>query len=227
MGRKIFVSYKYTDDSVQDLPLAGYSTVRDYVTEFENLLKDTDHVYKGEGDDEDLSDLDDETIWGKLRDRIYDSTLTVVFISPNMRETGVKERDQWIPWEVSYSLRETSRRNTNGDPVTSKTNAMIGVVLPDAEGSYSYYLENRTCCADSCTIHHTSELFQIVRDNKFNLKDASKRVCDSNLTVWSGECSYIRAVRWNDFVKDPEKHIIAAYKRQDNLAEYEIVKVIT
>ena len=46
-----------------------------------------------------------------------------------MRETWKKDRDQWIPWEVSYSLKETSRKNKNGDSVTSHSNAMLAVVI--------------------------------------------------------------------------------------------------
>ena len=42
-----------------------------------------------------------------------------------MKESLKKERDQWIPWEVSYSLKEVSRKNKNGYAVTSKTNAML------------------------------------------------------------------------------------------------------
>ena len=146
MGRKIFVSYKYADHQVENLDAWSNSSVRDYVTEFENILEDSDDIYKGEGDDEDLSDLDEETIWSKLKDRIYDSSVTVVFISPGMKESYKKDKDQWIPWEISYSLKETSRKNKNGTPVTSKTNAMVAVVLPDTNGSYSYYLEEHSCC---------------------------------------------------------------------------------
>lgn len=226
MGRKIFVSYKYADTSVENLDLYNNASVRDYVDEFEKLLESTDHIYKGEEDDEDLKELDEETIWSKLKDRIYDSSLTVIMISPNMKRSGISDKEQWIPWEVSYSLKETSRKNKNGDPVTSKTNAMIALVLPDSNGSYSYFLEDRTCCASNCVTHHTDRLFQIIRDNMFNLKDANKKNCDSGCTIWYGDFSYIRAVKWKDFKVDPDTYINASYGRQDNIDNYNIVKTI-
>lgn len=226
MGRKIFVSYKFADDSVQNLKSYENSTVRDYVTKFQEELDDSDHIYKGEGEDEDLSGLKDETIWGKLKDRIYDSSITVVFISPNMKEENVQERDQWIPWEVSYSLKETSRKNKNGDPVTSKTNAMVAVVLPDSNGLYTYYLEKKACCTSGCMTHHTNQLFKIIKKNKFNYKNGNKRNCDSGDVVWSGECSYIKAVKWCDFIKDYDKYLNAAVERQDDLDSYEIEKEV-
>lgn len=227
MGRKIFVSYKFADDQVENLSFWSNSTVRDYVTEFESLLDSSDHIYKGESDGEDLSDLSEDTIWQKLKDRIYDSSITIVFISPGMKESGKKDRDQWIPWEVSYSLKETSRKNKNGDAVTSKTNAMLAVVLPDTTGAYSYYLEEKTCCSSGCTTHHTNKLFQIIRDNKFNLKNATKKSCDNGLTNWYGACSYIAAVKWCNFKSDYNKYINAAYERQDNIDSYDIVKTIS
>lgn len=226
MGRKIFVSYKYADSDVKNLSLFSNSTVRDYVTEFENKLESTDHIYKGESDGEDLSQMSEETIWEKLKNRIYDSSITVVFISPSMRESGKLDKDQWIPWEISYSLKETSRKNSSGVAVTSKTNAMVAVVLPDSNGSYSYYLESKSCCASKCITHHTDKLFQILRDNKFNCKSASKRTCEDGSVVWSGECSYIAAVKWDSFISNYNKYFEYAYTRQDNIDDYEIVKTI-
>ena len=174
LGKKIFVSYKYADDQVENLTSGENSTVRDYIDKFEEKLDSSDNIYKGESQGEDLSDLSDDTIWEKLKDRIYDSSVTIVFISPGMRETWKKDRDQWIPWEVSYSLKETSRKNKNGDSVTSHSNAMLAVVIPDEKGSYSYYLETKNCCSDGCTMHHTNRLFEIIKKNKFNrIKNAS------------------------------------------------------
>lgn len=180
MGHKIFVSYKYADEDVKNLTWWGNSTVRDYVTEFQNKLSYEDDINKGEEDDEDLSGLSDTTIWEKLKNRIYDSSVTVVFISPNMKDSSKADRDQWIPWEISYSLKEVSRKTKTGKTVTSRSNAMIAVVLPDSNGSYSYYLESRTCCSSYCTTHHTDKLFTILSKNKFNLKNPTTRECTNN-----------------------------------------------
>ena len=227
MGKKIFVSYKYADDQVEKLTSNGTSTVRDYVDKFEKEVALSDDIFKGESDGEDLSMLSDDAIWEKLKNRIYDSSVTIVFISPGMKETWKKERDQWIPWEISYSLKETSRKSKNGDSITSHSNAILAVVLPDSHGSYSYYLETRSCCSSGCTTHHTNKLFSIIRENKFNrIKNASKYTCGGNNTVWTGTCSYIEAVKWSNFIADYKKYVDSALDRQNHIEEYDIHKEV-
>lgn len=227
VGKKIFVSYKYADDKVNNIKSNENSTVRDYIDEFEKILDSADDIFKGESDGENLSELSDDTIWKTLKDRIYDSSVTIVFISPGMRESGKNERDQWIPWEVSYSLKETSRKNKSGESVTSRSNAMLAVVLPDGDNSYTYYFESKSCCNGGCTTHHTDKLFTIVKKNKFNrTENASKRTCDNNSTIWAGTSSYIEAVKWSNFIADYQKYIKSAFDRRDHIDEYDICKEI-
>ncbi len=224
MGRKIFVSYKYNDEDVQNLNWHQNSTARDYVTEFENILDSSDNIFKGEHDNEDLSKLSDDTIWEKLKTRIYDSSVTIIFISPNMKEKTKEDRDQWIPWEVSYSLSETKRINKNGDPIISHTNAMLAVVLPDINGSYSYYLEQLNCCLTPCIKHHTEILFDIIRNNKFNRIEKSIKECSvTKNIIWTGrEHGYIEAVKWCDFKTSYGLYIDKACDRQQRLDEFDI-----
>lgn len=137
MGRKIFVSYKYKDNDVEELKEATSPTwPNDYVTYIQNHIinNKSDNIYKGENSDEDLSDKSEDYIWNHLKDKIYDSTVTIVLISPNMKEPLKWERNQWIPWEISYSVRKTTRGGR-----TSQRNALLAVILPDKKGSYDYF----------------------------------------------------------------------------------------
>lgn len=137
MGKKIFISYKYWDEDVYPVPRFGTSNpkVRDYVSWLEDKFKNrTEHYYKGESDNEDLTMYSEDYIWEKLKDKIFDSSLTIVLVSPNMKEVRRWEKSQWIPWEISYSLRRTPRSSRESD-----RNAILAVILPDKKNSYVYY----------------------------------------------------------------------------------------
>ncbi|GHT95644.1 hypothetical protein FACS1894141_4640 [Spirochaetia bacterium] len=150
MSKKIFISYKYKDNDVKPLedtktiawksihnPITGFyqlkaedkTSVRTYVDKLEECFSATD-IYKGESDDEDLSNLSESIIWDKLKDRIFDSSVTLVMISANMKKQYRQEKSQWIPWEISYSLKETTRNDR-----TSHSNAILAVILPNKNGS--------------------------------------------------------------------------------------------
>jgi len=74
------------------------------------------------------------TILDKLKDRMHDSSITALFISPNMMEFYKEERDQWIPWEIRYSLREETRNKR-----ISHANAIVGIILPSRIEDYRYW----------------------------------------------------------------------------------------
>lgn len=217
MGKKIFVSYKYSDSLVQDLPsvLFEKTTARHYVDKLQEKLDAEDHINKGENDNEDMSSLADSTIGSKLGDKIFDSTITIVLISKGMKENK-PEKDQWVPWEVSYSLREQSREGRN-----SKTNGVLAVVLPDENGSYEYYItRNETC--NSRTLK-TNFLFNILSDNMFNIKKANTRECNG-LTIYEGYSCYIHSVKWDSFIASMNKYIDIALENYKNRNDFEIRK---
>ena len=214
MGHKIFISYKYHDTNVYqhvkhelfEARAVGERTPRDYVNVLETYIKEySPHYFKAEEDNEPLTGKTDDQIWEILKDKMFDSTMTIVLISPNMK-TNEKEIDQWITWEIKYSLGVQTRNNSSGNPVRSFTNAMMAIVLPDANGEYTYYFENKNCCTSGCRLNHTERLFYILRENTFNLKkNENTRICDEKSTIYSGNLhSFIPFYKWSD-VDDKEK----------------------
>ena len=91
MAHKTFISYKYSESR----------GLRDRI--IEALGKDATY-YKGENvDSKDMSDDKRETIKANLSNMMYDTSVTIVILSPNMRES------EWIGWEISYCLKKIKR----------------------------------------------------------------------------------------------------------------------
>lgn len=217
MGKKIFISYKYSDSMVRPIDGINPSTVRDYVDILQTKIDASDHINKGEDDGEDMSTLADSTIASKLGDKIFDSSVTIVFISKGMK-TALPENEQWIPWEISYSLKEQSREGGN-----SKTNAILGVVLPDETNSYDWYYIHNTAC-NSIT-HKSEQLFTILKENMFNKEKPTTHTCNGTL-VFEGEHSYIKTVKWDEFRENINFYIECAIEICNSKDLYKIRKTI-
>jgi len=227
MGRNVFVSYKYGDTKVLDLnkhdeiELLGsihkyprMTRVRDYVDELQGILEEEDNINLGEKDGESLAQFKDSTIQTVLKNKIFRSSTTIVMISKGMMDRGKYERDQWIPWEISYSLREVTRADK-----TSRTNAILGIVLPDENNSYDWYLSYDSTC--NCTNYNTSLLFKIIRNNMFNEKRPNRSFCNG-YWVYSGNYSFILNVKWTEFKNFPNYYLDKAIEIRDNKDYYNI-----
>lgn len=224
MGKAIFVSYKYSDSQVMNLPdVVGKTTARDYVDLLDDILEEGDNIFKGEDDGEDMSTLQDSTIASKLGDKIFYSSVTIVLISKGMKEYYTAEKEQWIPWETSYSLKEQSREGGR-----SKTNAVLAVVLPDEAGNYEHFIKDNTCPYCNCRTLTTNSLFQILSDNMFNIKQPTYTECENHVGTkpYKGYSSYIHSVKWEDFFANSNKHIDIAIEIRQNIDQYEVTKTV-
>ena len=113
MAHKTFISYKYSE-AVE---------LRNRII---NALGADAQYYKGENShSQDLSGYKAESIKSTLRNMIWDTSVTIVIASPNMRQS------KWMEWEISYSLKQISRNQ-----ITSKTNGLVIVAKKDSYRGY-------------------------------------------------------------------------------------------
>ena len=217
MGRNVFVSYRYGDYNVRQFRNSDHATSsRDYVNVIEEILQDTEFYYfRGEHDGEDLSGLPEEYIRQTLYDRIFYTSITIVLITPNMRRIGVPERYQWIPQEISYSLRNKNRECGN-----SNMNVVLCIVIPDRMGNYGHAI--RWDGYGNMVVNRYN-LFGIIRENLFNRRR-------DNHSPWNGTYSdgqgYFVLTTWDRFKGNPERYLALAVRNRGNWQDYDVRKTI-
>ncbi|MCY3859254.1 MAG: TIR domain-containing protein [Gammaproteobacteria bacterium] len=200
MAHKTFISYKYSEAQ----------KLRDKIV---NALGDDATYYMGEtAESPDLTDEATSTIKSKLTDMMYDTTVTIVILSPNMTQSN------WIDWEIEYCLKEISRKGR-----TSKTNGLVGVVQR-VNSSYDW-LVTTTSKNDGCSVrtYATSKFYSIINDNRFNLRDKSFK-CRRCETYDALKDSYFSIVDEADFLTKPEHYIDNAFNKAENANDFNLTK---
>lgn len=226
MGRKVFISYKYADTKVAKLNEAYFEHVdgtwkwnyrltkaRDYVNKLQDKIG-SDHINLGEKDGESLAEFSDKNIETSLKKKIRQSSVTIVLVSKGMK-TAESENDQWVPWEVAYSLRTIS-----GENYTKQMNAILGVILPDETGNYDWYYSSNENC--SCVTHHTGKLFKILKDNTFNILNKTFRECEGEKIYTNEEVSFFKTVKWDEFMSFPNYYIEKSIEIKNNKIAYDV-----
>ncbi|WP_342417579.1 TIR domain-containing protein [Paenibacillus sp. FSL R10-2782] len=198
MAYKTFISYKYSE--------AG--ELRNRI--IESLGEDVKY-YQGEtSESPDFSDQTTDYIKDKLKDMIYSTSVTIVVISPNIKNSN------WIDWEIEYSLKQIKRGDRK-----SGTNGVLGVVMKYS-GDYSW-LRPRSTNHDGHTAIQTNNeyLYDIIVNNRFN-QDPKEYTCEvcGNIDTLKG--SYISLVNEEDFFMNPNKYIDNAYEKSKKLQNYKI-----
>lgn len=201
MAHKTFISYKYSEArGLRDRIIAALGENATY--------------YKGEtSDSPDLTDTSTENIKKNLRDMMYDTSVTIVIISPHLKESN------WIDWEIEYCLKNCTRKDR-----TSHTNGVVGVIMK-CDGGYNWFKKN-TQNADGChAFTYDEELtYDIINKNRYN-QSPKKFCCKTCKTVDALTGSYISFVEEEEFLADPDKYIDNAYDKSENDASgYDLVK---
>ena len=192
MARKTFISYKYSDSR----------ELRDKI--IQELGSDSQY-YRGEsGYSDDLSSRSAEYIKSYLKDMIYNTSVTIVIVSPQMLQS------RWIDWEIEYSLKNIPR-----DGRISKTNGIVCVVqksgfFNSSDKGYNW-IKNYDGYLDR------SKLSSIILENRHNNIEGNYKTSSEN---------YIDIVLEDEFLNNPNKHIEEAYNKSRSLEKYNIAKQI-
>lgn len=201
MAHKTFISYKYSEAQ----------RLRDDIID---ALGEDATYYKGEtSDSPDLTNTSTENIKNNLGDMMYDTSVTIVIISPNMKDS------KWIDWEIEYCLKNNTRKDR-----TSHNNGIVGVIMK-SDGGYDWFKTTKTN-SDGCSssTYDESKVYDIINNNRFN-QNPKKYGCDVCKTVNALTGSYIAYVTEEEFLDNPEKYINNAYDKSENDAlGYDLTK---
>lgn len=200
MGHKCFVSFKKEDI--------------DYKNELVELFEKEDIIDKTL--DREIQSEDGDYIMQVIReDYLKDSTVTICLIGTHSSEN--EGYDYWGRHKNYFIIRELQASLYNGKNNTR--NGVLGVVTPEMydrvyKGTYS-------CSACGCSHNYVDvDDNAVIREFSLNYYIEPHEGCS-----WTEEQRYCILVKWDDFIKNPEKYVNQAYsKRTDPIAKKIIVR---
>ena len=192
MAHKTFISYKFSE----------CQKLRDRIID---ALGEDAKFYQGEtSDSPDLTDKTTETIKKSLTDMMHGTTVTIVIISPRMKES------KWIDWEIEYCLKKITRKDR-----TSHVNGVVGVIKK-INGGYDWF-KHVNQYDDGCEYwtYEESYLYDIIKNNRFNQKPKVYSNEKHKTVDWLTG-SYISFVEEEKFLENPDKFINNAFDKSEN-----------
>lgn len=195
---KIFVSYKYSDG-------------RQLKDKIMKLLGDQGHIYKGERGWKELN-VADNTIKEYLKDMIFDSSVTIVVISPKVRQS------EWVDWEIRYSLTTTRRKG-----IRSKRNGLLCVIQNEKAFSKLGAITKNTTWARDFYGHLNSLIFppSIVSNLQNTFGSGGHLLETIGLNEdYEGCEDYAIVVSEDTFLKNPNRYINLAFNRAQDYIRF-------
>lgn len=204
MATKVFVSFRFSD---------GIELKEELLELFDSS---TEVINRSE--DVDRSEMSEATIQGYLYDKLKDTSVTIVILTPeavNYRKDWWGKYDDWLYDELRYSLE---------DRVNNRTNGVIALYTDESK-PLLIQESTHTCtkCNKTSECRSLLDFDNLVRKNMVNVKDVYKENKCDNLYD-DDKDSYISLVHFDTFKKDYEKYIKSAKEKRDRKEEFNLVK---
>lgn len=194
MARNVFISFRYSD---------GIDYKNKLVKLFDSYYDTVDF-----SEDQDRSQMSEETIRRYLYGKLRRSSVTIVLLTPlavNHNHDWLGNYDDWIYDEIRYSLEDRESNRTNG---------LVAVYTPEAE---------RKLVSTSNGSIMVNDVDNLFRKNMMNVIDKYKR--NPNPGIFDRDYdSYCSLISWNDFTSNIGKYVDIAAQKRNETYKYDIVK---
>ena len=202
MATKIFISFRFKDG-------------KEIKDELVSLFDESTEVIN-RSEDKDRSQMSDETIQSYLYEKLKDTSVTIVLLTPDAvsyRKNWIGNYDDWLYDELRYSLEDRNDNRTNG-VVAVYTDDAKDMILESSSHYCSHCQETKSC--------RTLKFFDnLARKNMLNIKQSYKKNLCNDLYDDSHD-SYISLVSLEEFKQDHTKYIDNAKDKRDRLHEFNI-----
>lgn len=151
--------------------------------------------------DEPINSDNEDYIMQQIRkDYLAKSTVTIHLIGTKSSESLGWDEQRFIKRELRASLYHRNGNTQNG---------ILGVVLPTA---YDLVYKGSYICS-SCGNSHS---YVNVKDTTIIEFSYNYFIPNDNKCSWSEDDRFCVLVKWEDFVKEPEKYIDKAFAKRDH-----------
>jgi len=204
MARNVFISFRFNDGAV-------------YKDELIKLFESSSEVINY-SENVDRSNMADETIKKYLYDKLRNTSVTIVLITPNAishNKNWLGQYDDWMYDEIRYSLEDRENNRSNG---------LIAVYTTEAKNSIITKKTHKCgICNKESEITSISDCDNLFRKNMMNVKQAYK-TNKCNGVFDSDKDSYCSLVSWEDFKNNFSKYIEIAVEKREEINKYNLVK---